>query len=152
MDIGKKVGGSEADVDFSGHSLGGGMASAASRASGQPATTFNSSGLNDGTVEKYGGTVHMPSTENIQAYRIDGDVLTGAQEQNVGGTLGAMAGGGVVAGPLVPWWVDLAKWGFLRACQTQWAYHIRCLAQVAPCHAMALISRFVRWKAPVPTA
>ncbi|WP_205904771.1 type VI secretion system tip protein TssI/VgrG [Diaphorobacter sp. HDW4A] len=98
--VGTKVGDSGAAVDFTGHSLGGGMASAASRASGQPATTFNSSGLNSGTVEKYGGTMHVPATENIQAYRIDGDVLTGAQEQNVGGTLGAMAGGGVVAGPV----------------------------------------------------
>ena len=96
--VGNRVKDSGADVDFTGHSLGGGMASAASRASGQPATTFNSSGLNDGTVEKYGGTVHIPSTENIQAYRIDGDVLTGAQEQNVGGTLGAMAAGGAVGG------------------------------------------------------
>ncbi|QNP49092.1 hypothetical protein H9K75_02775 [Diaphorobacter aerolatus] len=93
VNVGKNVNESGADVEFSGHSLGGGMASAASRASGRPATTFNSSGLNDGTVAKYGGTVHTPSTENIQAYRIDGDVLTGAQEQSVRGTVGAISTG-----------------------------------------------------------
>ncbi len=96
--IGNAVGKSGAAVDFTGHSLGGGTAAAASRASGQPATTFNAAGLRDGTVAKYGGTVHVPSTENIDAYRISGDVLTGAQEQNVGGTVGAVAIGGRVAG------------------------------------------------------
>ncbi|BFO09313.1 hypothetical protein GGER_18230 [Serratia rubidaea] len=43
------------NVDIAGHSLGGGMASAASIAGGKPAWTFNAAGLNSGTVEKYGG-------------------------------------------------------------------------------------------------
>lgn len=68
-------------VDISGHSLGGGMASAASMASGKPAWTFNTAGLNSGTVEKYGGKV-IGSAKNIQAYRVDGELLTTLQEVN----------------------------------------------------------------------
>ncbi|MEX5715333.1 hypothetical protein IC615_13660 [Serratia ureilytica] len=39
------------NIDVAGHSLGGGMASATSIASGKPAWTFNAAGLNAGTVE-----------------------------------------------------------------------------------------------------
>ena len=66
-------------VSFSGHSLGGGMASVASIASGNPAWTFNAAGVNPGTVEKYGGSlIGSPST--IQAYRVKGELLTRLQE------------------------------------------------------------------------
>lgn len=68
-------------IDISGHSLGGGMASAASLASGKHAWTFNSSGLNMGTVTKYGGQL-VGSSENIQAYRVNGELLTKIQEVN----------------------------------------------------------------------
>lgn len=78
VDIGKTIRG---NVDISGHSLGGGMASATSMASGQQAWTFNAAGLNTGTVEKYGGNI-LGSAQNIQAYRIDGELLTSVQEVN----------------------------------------------------------------------
>ena len=68
-------------VDISGHSLGGGMASVASMASGKPTWTFNAAGLNAGTLEKYGGTA-IGSSKNIQAYRVDGELLTTLQEVN----------------------------------------------------------------------
>lgn len=51
-------------------------------ASGMAGWTFNASGLNSGTVEKYGGSI-LGSTDNIQAYRVEGELLTGAQEVNV---------------------------------------------------------------------
>lgn len=76
VSIGKGIKGG---VDISGHSLGGGMASAASVASGKPAWTFNAAGLNSGTVEKYGGTL-AGSEKNIQAYRVEGELLTKLQE------------------------------------------------------------------------
>jgi hypothetical protein len=76
-------------VDIAGHSLGGGMASAASNASGMSATTFNSAGLNTGTVPKYGGTSHMTS---INAYRVEGEFLTAVQEGNpLGRALGLVS-------------------------------------------------------------
>lgn len=67
------------NIDVAGHSLGGGMASAASMASGKPAWTFNAAGLNAGTVEKYGGSI-IGSADNIQAYRVKGELLTKLQE------------------------------------------------------------------------
>ncbi|QHA86657.1 DUF2974 domain-containing protein [Serratia sp. JUb9] len=66
-------------VDIAGHSLGGGLASAAAVASGKPAWTFNAAGLNAGTVEKYGGTVTGDGSK-IAAYRVHGEVLTKLQE------------------------------------------------------------------------
>lgn len=64
---------------ISGHSLGGGLASAASMASGKPAWTFNAAGLHADTVKKYGGSL-IGSTSNIQAYRVKGELLTKLQE------------------------------------------------------------------------
>ncbi|HEP1045501.1 TPA: phospholipase [Serratia marcescens] len=76
VNIGKAIKGG---AGISGHSLGGGMASAASMASGKPAWTFNAAGLNAGTVKKYGGSI-IGSTDNIQAYRVKGELLTKLQE------------------------------------------------------------------------
>jgi hypothetical protein len=95
---GRLLAASEADVEITGHSLGGGMASAASRASGKPATTFNAAGLHENTVVRYGGTVHVPQTENIQAYRVNGEVLTGVQEHGGFGTAATIAAGFLVGG------------------------------------------------------
>ncbi|WP_246637375.1 PAAR-like domain-containing protein [Burkholderia catarinensis] len=81
VSIGKALAKSGADVNIVGHSLGGGMASAASRTSGIAATTFNSAGLNPATVARYGG---MPVTSDIQAYRVEGEVLTASQEKSHG--------------------------------------------------------------------
>ncbi len=103
VDIGTKVGNSGQSVDMVGHSLGGGMASAASRASGQPGWTFNAAGLNSNTVEKYGGTMHVPATENINAYRNEGEILTGLQEQGWKGTLGAAGAGAAIGGKFGGW-------------------------------------------------
>lgn len=67
-----------------GHSLGGGLASAAALASGLPANTFNSSGLSDGTLERleqYGfDTSQAPDL--IDAYQTDGDILTWLAEDS----------------------------------------------------------------------
>jgi Putative lipase essential for disintegration of autophagic bodies inside the vacuole len=66
-------------VDISGHSLGGGLASAASMTSGKSGWTFNAAGLNSGTVEKYGGSL-VGSEDIINAYRVKGEILTRLQE------------------------------------------------------------------------
>lgn len=100
VNIGTSVGDSGASVDMVGHSLGGGMASAASRASGSPGWTFNSAGIGSGTVAQYGGSVHTLAVENINAYRVSGEVLTGLQEQGIKGTLGAGLLGLVTGGPV----------------------------------------------------
>ncbi|CAI0852187.1 Uncharacterised protein [Serratia ficaria] len=70
------------DVDIAGHSLGGGMASAASIASGNPAWTFNAAGLHKNTVEMYSGS-RLGDTSNIHAYRVENELLTTIQEVNL---------------------------------------------------------------------
>lgn len=79
VQLGEKIAMSSQPIDIAGHSLGGGLASATSIASGKAAWTFNASGLNSGTVEKYGGRL-LGSAENIQAYRVKGELLTKIQE------------------------------------------------------------------------
>ncbi|WP_423391484.1 type VI secretion system Vgr family protein [Burkholderia sp. LMG 21824] len=81
--IGKNIEttGASSGVDFTGHSLGGGLASAAAEASGGSAVTFNAAGLSPETVAQYGGTAQAA---NITAYRVDGDILTGLQEGRLG--------------------------------------------------------------------
>jgi type VI secretion system secreted protein VgrG len=82
VELGTKVAraGMSGSVDGTGHSLGGGDASAFSRASGAEAYTFNAAGLNPATVAHYGGSTY-PST--ITAYRVDGEILTSLQEPTV---------------------------------------------------------------------
>ncbi|AVJ16215.1 lipase [Serratia sp. MYb239] len=77
--IGNKLIDFPGQVAIAGHSLGGGLASAAAVASGKPAWTFNAAGLNAGTVEKYGGTA-IGDGSKIAAYRVHGEVLTKLQE------------------------------------------------------------------------
>ena len=106
--IGKNIKESGAVVDITGHSLGGGLTGAASQASGMPATTFNAAGLHGNTVERYGGTVHQT---DIQAYRIEGEILTGVQEPGWGGTAAA-AGAGFALGGIKGAAIGmLARWG-----------------------------------------
>lgn len=65
------------NVDFVGHSLGGGLASSAAAVSGAPATTFNAAGLNDKTLAE-AGFVSKP--DNINAYTVKGDILSSLQD------------------------------------------------------------------------
>ncbi|MBB5501610.1 hypothetical protein HDG37_005839, partial [Paraburkholderia sp. MM5384-R2] len=76
VNTGKKLAFSTEPIDITGHSLGGGLCSAASVASGKDCWSFNAAGLHLKTVEHYGGQV-TPS--NINAYHVKGDLLTVAQ-------------------------------------------------------------------------
>lgn len=61
------------NVEFTGHSLGGGMASAAAVVSGRKATTQNSAGLRDATTERIGVSLDRKKAEShVTAYQIDG--------------------------------------------------------------------------------
>lgn len=73
--------------ELAGHSLGGGVASAASAVTGVPATTFNAAGLNPATPRRFvqqnpHAKLHDVS-HLINAYEVQGDLLT----QGVQGTL-----------------------------------------------------------------
>jgi hypothetical protein len=57
-----------AGANFTGHSLGGGLASAAARTTGNAATTFNAAGLHQNTVKN-------PSSSPIDAVYVKGEML-----------------------------------------------------------------------------
>lgn len=65
-------------VSYTGHSLGGGLASAAAGASGAPAHTFNAAGLHESTLEQIGRT-GQPGN-NIEAYFLEDDPLNKLQD------------------------------------------------------------------------
>ena len=75
----------DGNVAVTGHSLGGGLASAAALATGASAVTFNASGLSNNTLESLGfnpNAVRESAAESgqIRRYAINGDQLTAAQE------------------------------------------------------------------------
>lgn len=73
-----------ANTHFTGHSLGGGLATAAARNSGLSAATFNAASLNRSTVPQ-------PNTNGrIDAVSVRGDPLTAANERMIGTTPGTV--------------------------------------------------------------
>ncbi len=85
VEIGNALADNNADVQIVGHSLGGGLASAAQGGSGLIASTYNSSGLHPETVARYStDRAHMQAeAQKITAYRIKGEVLTKTQESGL---------------------------------------------------------------------
>lgn len=68
--------------EIAGHSLGGGQGSAASAVTGIPAITFNSSGLNPATPQRYAekhGLSVVDSSQTVTAYQVKGELLTDGQ-------------------------------------------------------------------------
>lgn len=62
-------------VSYTGHSLGGGLASAAASVNGTPARTFNASGLSENTMDQYGR-----ASDGVQAYYLEQDPLNSLQD------------------------------------------------------------------------
>ena len=63
----------ESKIRFTGHSLGGGLASAAALVTGIKAETFNAAGVHKNTVARHGvepGMIDMLATDLINAYRV----------------------------------------------------------------------------------
>lgn len=74
------------NVVFMGHSLGGGLASAAMLTTGAPGVTFNTAGLSDSTLRslKPGKTPHaireeLAGSGQIRRYNVEGALLMGLQ-------------------------------------------------------------------------
>lgn len=80
--IGNKLAESGARIRIVGHSLGGGLASAAQGGSGLDASTYNAAGLHPNTVARYSkDRDHMQAeARKIVAIRIKGEILTKTQE------------------------------------------------------------------------
>ena len=95
----------EADVTITGHSLGGGLASAAALASGREATTFNASGLSDATIHQADGiraAAGAGPAPKIAAFYVRGEVLSAVQDGGdrvVGAIFGGVLGGLLVDAP-----------------------------------------------------
>lgn len=73
----------DGNFEVTGHSLGGGMASAASAVTGAKTTTFNAAGLHPDTAKTYLAQFNrrpVNTDNNVKAYQVDGDILTSVQE------------------------------------------------------------------------
>ncbi|QDH71705.1 DUF2974 domain-containing protein [Lysobacter alkalisoli] len=75
------------DLVITGHSLGGGLAAAASMIHEAPAVTFNAAGVNNRTLERYGFDASVLKQEAeqglIRSYAVKGEILTHLQEDSV---------------------------------------------------------------------
>src|SRR5690606_28386335 len=68
------------EFEIAGHSLGGGLGSAAAQVSGMDATTFNAAGLSKKTIPEAAISSAANPETKINAYRLDGELLTYLQE------------------------------------------------------------------------
>ena len=80
------------DIIFTGHSLGGGLATAAAYVTGLPATTFNSAGLS----WRYGG--FSGKFGNVRAFYNSTDMLNGVQDLTTGIIAPAAVGNRIMLG------------------------------------------------------
>lgn len=64
---------------FVGHSLGGGLASAAALVYNRPGTTFNAAGVNPAFVVQFNANLSQ-ADQLIDAYRVQGEVLSTLQD------------------------------------------------------------------------
>lgn len=95
-----------ANLHITGHSLGGGLASACGLASGVDATTFQAAGLSNRTIDsanalRQGAGIDAPE---VKAYFVRGEVLSALQD-----------GGDRVAGGLIGYWLGAGLGGVAGA-------------------------------------
>ncbi|QAY75556.1 Mbeg1-like protein [Sphingosinicella sp. BN140058] len=86
----------DADITLAGHSLGGGLASAAALASGRDAATFNAAGLSDNTIRQ-AETIRSANggaAPDIAAFYVRGEILSAVQDG------GDRVAGAIFGGPL----------------------------------------------------
>jgi hypothetical protein len=96
---------SNANVTITGHSLGGGLASAAAIASGRSASTFNAAGLSEATIRQ-ARAIHdssgVKTSDAVRAYYVRGEILSTLQDGGdrlLGTALGGILGGAAADAP-----------------------------------------------------
>jgi hypothetical protein len=65
-------------LQFSGHSLGGGLAASQALATGGRGITFNAAGVSDGTMRRY--DLNRDYAAGIAAFNVGGEILSGLQD------------------------------------------------------------------------
>jgi Protein of unknown function (DUF2974) len=95
----------DANVRVTGHSLGGGLASAAALAGGRDAATFNAAGLSDATIAR-ANTIRTDAgigrAVEVQAFYVRGEVLSAIQDGGdrvIGAIFGGATGAAIVNAP-----------------------------------------------------
>lgn len=121
--------------ELTGHSLGGGMASAASAVTGAETTTYNSAGLHANTASEFIartglGTPVADTSQSVTVYQVEGEILTTLQSsgsgidpqraEQVADVVGFAAG--VASNPFVKGKLDdsvgpVGDWGMLASAQ-----------------------------------
>lgn len=74
------------DFEITGHSLAGGMASAASAVTGMRATTYNAAGLHPVTAQRFAeqhGLAVYDVSHRITAYQVQGELLSNGVQDNI---------------------------------------------------------------------
>ncbi len=76
--ISQRTGG---EVEFTGHSLGGGLATAASQVTGAQAIVSNPAGVHPDTISSFLAErgLSAPAADQVRSYVVEGDLLTGLQ-------------------------------------------------------------------------
>jgi len=70
----------DGNVEATGHSLGGGMASLFAKITGNKTTTYNAAGLHKNSVTRYAGNIKLADDNVVTGYRVKGEILTHMQE------------------------------------------------------------------------
>lgn len=103
--IGEAVARTKAPAMLTGHSLGGGLASAAAIVSGREADTFNAAGLHPNTIGRalqINRSLGGVGPGRVDAYHVRGEVLSGVQDGGdrvAGWVLGGIAGSALADAP-----------------------------------------------------
>jgi pimeloyl-ACP methyl ester carboxylesterase len=146
-DTAAKIGSGDVNrVKFVGHSLGGGLASAAAHATGQPATTFNAAGLHLFNRNWF-------SSPPIDAVRVNGEILTGLQSSvrrlplvipEARGTPYSIDPPPTVASTASR--VSLDKWDAIVPGRVSYKYGRAAIARAVELHGMASVTPALREK------
>ncbi|WP_315760371.1 Mbeg1-like protein [Sphingomonas sp. Y38-1Y] len=104
LEIGKQIARSDEQVSFTGHSLGGGLASAAAVASGREAVTFNAAGLSGDTITDARAIAAASGrgTASVDAFHVPGEILHVLQQggdRAIGFGVGGIVGGLIADAP-----------------------------------------------------
>jgi len=83
--------GTDKQLSFTGHSLGGGLATAAALATGNEAIVFDAAGLSQGTIDK--NNLDVSHADKITNFNVEGDILSDHNKQQDNTTIGSGFGG-----------------------------------------------------------